>query len=296
MQSDKEFSVRAGVILTAVLFVAALIFSGSASANDEGIREESVVGGRAVANGEFPFMVAIIDKSRPGGDYDRRFCGGTLIDADSVLTAAHCVRGRAPSSMSIRAGRTVLSSSQGVARGVRAVKAHPRYKRTSSEAYDVAVLTLSSGIAKSRVPYINLLPATINGPETPGRMLTVAGWGNTRAQSTFGTGGSEFPDRMRKAAVPVVSDARAYETYRLIGDPSLAYRPKLMLAAGGNGRDTYQGDSGGPIFTRISGEFYQVGITSYGLGCATKKYPGVYTEVNSSGILTFITEAASLDP
>ena len=51
------------------------------------------------------------------------------------------------------------------------------------------------------------------------------------------------------------------------------------------GGDSCQGDSGGPLFgTLADGRLVQVGIVSYGLGCAVPAFPGVYGEVNNASI------------
>ncbi|KAK4010306.1 hypothetical protein OUZ56_019451 [Daphnia magna] len=50
-----------------------------------------------------------------------------------------------------------------------------------------------------------------------------------------------------------------------------------MLCAAGEGTDTCKGDSGGPIYV----DGVQVGITSFGNGCADPKYAGVYTRVTN---------------
>ena len=72
-------------------------------------------------------------------------------------------------------------------------------------------------------------PARIgqNALENPGRLVMIAGWGNTIKQPA---NGSNYPDRMRKARVPIVSDARARDAYgpRYVG--------ALMVAAGREGR------------------------------------------------------------
>ena len=45
--------------------------------------------------------------------------------------------------------------------------------------------------------------------------------------------------------------------------------------------DTCQGDSGGPIQIEKDGQFFIVGITSYGKGCGSPGIPGIYTRVSS---------------
>ena len=127
-----------------------------------------------------------------------------------------------------------------------------------------------------------------NSLEQPGRLAKIAGWGNTINQPPNGSNGSNYPDRMRQAWVPIISDARARDAYgpRYVG--------ALMVAAGKKGKDTCDGDSGGPMFATLSGKRYQIGITSFGRGCATRKYPGVYTEVNSFAVRSFIVRAAGL--
>ncbi len=56
-----------------------------------------------------------------------------------------------------------------------------------------------------------------------------------------------------------------------------------------------QGDSGGPLFTTdTGGGFVQMGVVSWGIGCALAEYPGVYAEVNNTSIRSFITTTAGV--
>ena len=67
-----------------------------------------------------------------------------------------------------------------------------------------------------------------------------------------------------------------------------------MICAGdvtNGGIDSCQGDSGGPIFLYKNSKYIQVGVVSWGVGCADVGYPGVYADVASvySWIMGFIS-------
>ena len=116
----------------------------------------------------------------------------------------------------------------------------------------------------------------------------MAGWGNTIKQPPSCNNGGNYPDRMRAARVPVVSDAKAKAVYgpRYVG--------ALMVAAGRGAKDACDCDSGGPMFATRAGKRYQIGITSFGKGCGARGYPGAYTEVNAVAIREFIVRTAGL--
>jgi len=236
-----------------------------------------IVGGSAVPDGKYPFVTALLNKGS-GTAYERQFCGGTLIDSDKVLTAAHCVSGKAPSNLRVATGRTVLNSDQGQLRGVSSIEIHPRYDAPAFR-YDAAVLTLGRPVANVRP--VALANASRDSLESPGSSATIAGWSNTEAQPASGFGGQNYPNRMREARVPMVSDAEASRSYS-------NYASALMVAAGKIGKDACQGDSGGPMFARSASGYTQIGISSFGIGCAARNYPGVYTEINNLRIKSFI--------
>lgn len=300
---------RHRVLWTVVALLAALAASlgvsaatlTEASAQDDRDREPQIVGGSGVPNGKYPFMVSLqADRvETPGG----HFCGGTLIDRDSVLTAAHCLefigRKNSPSTLSFRdvrlvVGRTVLTRNQGQVRGIARfsdIKVHPRF-RIETFTYDAAVIELDRPVRG--IKPIKLAGKRQNALERPGRRAIVAGWGNTIAQSgtdAFFGGEVNLPRRMQEARPPLVSDRYADRVYKP-NVPTPDFVPPLMVAAGENDVDTCQGDSGGPLFARQRGSFTQIGITSYGLGCGALGFPGVYAEVNSPAIKGFITRAA----
>ena len=245
-----------------------------------------VVGGEPVPTGDYPFVASLGNVRYGTTAYGRHFCGASLIDSDSVLTAAHCAQGTPKRLLRVTVGRTVLSGSGGQTRRVSRIDIHPRFTGRASNGYDAAVLTLNNPVGG--IPAIRLAGAPQDALEQPGRLATVAGWGNTIEQPPRGDNGSNYPDRMRAARVPIVSDARARDVY------GRSYLKALMIAAGNEGKDTCSGDSGGPMFARQGDYRYQIGITSFGFGCAARGYPGVYTEVNARAIRTFIVNAAGL--
>ena len=249
-----------------------------------------VVGGTAVPDGKYKFVAALLNTNYGSTAFEQQFCGATLIDGNSVLTAAHCVEGETASPLRVIVGRTVLDSKQGQKRAVSQIFIHPNWNNNTF-ANDAAVLKLSSPV--SGIAPIRLATSSQDFLESPGRNATVAGWGNTVGQPANGSdAGSSFPNRMREAQVPIVSDSSAEQVYDPIYGPS-GYIPPLQVAAGRTGKDTCQGDSGGPIFALAGGKYTQIGITSWGIGCGASGYPGVYAEVNASSIRGFITTAAS---
>jgi trypsin len=233
-----------------------------------------IVGGTAVPDREYPFVafVTLYRNGKPDAS-----CGGSLIDQNSVLTAAHCLLNTTGAVVVI--GRTDLKNkNRGQEIGASRPFIHPRY---NGKGYDAGVLKLSRAVKGIRP--IKLATAKQNNLEKPGRKLTVAGWGLTGFKSTQ-------PNRLRQARVPVVSDRRAERSYDAVLGPS-GYVPPLMIAAGNSKVNGCVGDSGGPLFD--SGSRTQVGIVSGGYyKCGTARYPGVYTEVNNTNIRNFILAAA----
>jgi secreted trypsin-like serine protease len=251
---------------------------------DGGTLQPKVVGGKPLPDGKYEFVAALRDITRGKTAYQQQFCGGTLIDRNSILTAAHCVQEVTPLHLRVTVGRTVLKSSQGQSRKVTAIFVHPKYDGITSEAYDAAVLKLDrrvKNIAPARIP-----KQDDNALETPGGSATVAGWGNTKKQGRIFGQRDRYPNRMQQAQVPIVADNEGKRVY------DSSYVKALMVAAGEEGKDTCQGDSGGPIFVEKATGFFQIGITSFGIGCGARDFPSVYAEVNSEVIRSFIYRAA----
>src|SRR5918993_2202168 len=234
-----------GALVAAMVVVSLIVFVGSGEAAPQAADEQTpyasvsplIVGGTAAPNGKYPFMAALLDKRRPGDAFDELFCGGTLLDKDSVLTAAHCLVNPKPDKLQVVVGRTTLNQNRGQLRAVSRRSIHPRYNRYG---YDAAVLKLSRPV--KGIKPIKLATAKQNNLEKPAHILTTAGWGVVKQRP----GPFDIrPKRMHEVSVPVVSDSRAKRTYQSQG---LTYLPSLQVAAGKKGNGACFGDSGGPFF------------------------------------------------
>jgi secreted trypsin-like serine protease len=282
---------RRAILLLAAMGIALVLACAVALAADEPDYQAQIVGGTAVSKGEYPFMVSLQERKPGQPPAKEHFCGGTLIDRNSVLTAAHCalyIKREIPlPKLRIVVGPTVLNSDQGKARKIKSlsdISIHPRYQRGSRFAYDAAVIKLNRPVS---LDPIKLATVEQNWSEKPGRKAHIAGWGNKIKQTPpLDLQQDRFPNRIRQAKVPLVSDARAQDAY------GSSYVRSLMVAAGKAGKGACHGDSGGPLWATTPQGRRQIGITSFGVGCGARGYPAAYAEVNASSIRNFIIGAA----
>ena len=259
---------RLGAVLAAATLAAAGLSLAPANA---------IVGGSTVPDGEYAFMASMQTKGSSGTD--GHFCGGSVIATNWVLTAAHCMVDTAPGDIQVVVGRTNLEdTSSGQTLAVDRIVVHPDYEDTAT--FDAALVHTTTAMSAPTIP---LVPVGDDTLEQDGAPLTVSGWGTEFFGSPF------IPAQMKAVDVEAVADENC-TTNGLMG-----FQPDSEMCAETLGGDSCQGDSGGPLFgTLADGRQAQVGIVSYGLGCATPEFPGVYGEVNNSSIHDFITSTAGL--
>lgn len=229
-----------------------------------------IVGGTESPPSAWPSQVGLLQHNVNDRTH-AQFCGGTVLSPSWILTAAHCLfeeDGRRTPARDI----DVLAGTQDLTTGGERIQA---VEARVNDGFDLDSLRYDVGLIRLDHPvHAPAMPIIAQGKGiAPGTDLVTTGWGNESSA------GSTFPTKLREVHVPYVRDSDCSSTYPPGPDEVFI---KTMFCAGNlgtGGKDSCEGDSGGPISTKLSGTYTQVGIVSWGLVCADATYPGVYTRL-----------------
>jgi len=220
---------------------------------------ERIVGGTDADSGEFPHQVALYSNGR-------FFCGGSLINADKVLTAAHCCYGNNPNDLVVRVGQHRLNFWDSYQKDIKVGKIiiHEAFDVDTLE-NDICILHMDEKADNSSYA-VGFIDIPLKNKEyKPGTLCTVTGWGTTSENGLLS-------NILQKVQVPLISDEACQQDYG-----SLKISSSMMCAGfEAGGKDSCQGDSGGPL---MCGDDLD-GIVSWGIGCAEPGTPGVYTQTS----------------
>ncbi|XP_037901398.1 uncharacterized protein LOC119645327 isoform X1 [Glossina fuscipes] len=225
--------------------------------------------------GEYPWHVAILKKDPKESIYA---CGATLIDAQHVITAAHCIKSQNGFDLRARLGEWDVNHDveffPHIERDIVSVHIHPEYYAGTLD-NDLAILKLDHPIDFSKNPHISPACLPEKFSDFTGSRCWTTGWG----KDAFGEQG-KYQNILKEVDVPILSHHQCENQLR---STRLGYNYKLnpgFLCAGGEeGKDACKGDGGGPLVCERNGIWKVIGVVSWGIGCGQVNVPGVYVRV-----------------
>ncbi|GBG25224.1 Serine protease 56 [Hondaea fermentalgiana] len=240
--------------------------AGGETSSDGSYPGARIVGGHLSTLEDRGFVAAVWR-----GDSASQFsCGASLIAPDVVLSAAHC----AARAVAVSVGSLQRSGAPRIL--IQEKLVHPDYNTSKSQANDVVLFKLASSVSDVEPAQLNF-GDNAEALEAQGVPVVVAGWGSHAEDSTS----SDDREDLVEADIEIVADTFCANS----SSYGSLFNANTMICAGNitGGEDACQGDSGGPLFYEndILGGVVQVGVTSFGYGCARAGYPGVYARVSS---------------
>ncbi|XP_005523859.1 PREDICTED: trypsin I-P1-like [Pseudopodoces humilis] len=212
--------------------------------------DDKIVGGYTCAEHSVPYQVSL--------NSGYHFCGGSLISSQWVLSAAHCYKSR----IQVQLGKHNLELTESTEQFINSTKVirHPGFSAQNADS-DIMLIKLATPAQLNKAVQTVPLPTSC---VATGTTCLISGWGNTLSN------GIEYPDELQCLDAPVLSAAECSNAY-----PGQITKNMMCVGFLEGGKDSCQEDSGGPVV--CNGQLQ--GIVSWGIGCAEKGHPGVYTKV-----------------
>ncbi len=221
---------------------------------------EAIHEGEDASIGSYPFMVSLRLATMP----DSPRCGGTLIEADIVLTAAHCLIGVPQGGIVAVVGKDVPDWPRAPRVGTLGHVVPETFDLSLDNRDDIAVLRLANPQSASTVRLADEEPQV-------GDEVVTAGWGCTNAPPVC----EVMATSLQASRQEVVDEVASCGTDVFWTRP-LYFAPTTICTRGVEERSTInRGDSGGPLLIRgLCGTFRQVGVTTLGSDSTTKLHAG----------------------
>ncbi len=294
---------RSAPALVAVLLAALLCLAfGVSQARAQATPQ--VVGGAPTAITATPFAVAVYGAATD--PYDGLVCGGVIVDATHVITAAHCLFDilsvDPPSTLAVLAGSSALPFVTGSAALPSGAVIDPVAQSSFDPTWDpntgeddVGLLTLQNPLWNGPTPpaldgasTIAPIPYGTAADESAGQAVTVSGWGYAAQVPPNGVETGNDPQQLQSGALGLITDASC--TSDLIGT-GIQLSPSQLCATGSTtATGPCYGDSGGPLFapggSPPAGDRL-VGLVDLGYGCG-EGYPNVFTNIADPGVQRFL--------
>ncbi|KAK3913853.1 Mite allergen Der p 3 [Frankliniella fusca] len=278
-------------MLLASLALACLAFSATLAANTfstsvssfspgggtffGGFGDKKIIGGLPSSITEHPYLAAVTIIR--GKSYQHQ-CGGSILDKYHILSAAHCFDNRNPNAYFIRVGSDYWRY-QGQGSKVKSIMVHPKYNNNTFD-YDVAVLRLSKAIKIDNKKTKATSLVKVNTVTKADTVITLIGWGYEDALHS-----RPIPAKLRAVDIAVTDQEECEADYSAF-ERDITSRMICGMSTDGELKDSCQGDSGGPVMNKKTKQ--QIGIISWGMGCAQMGSPGIFTNLANSEVRSFI--------
>lgn len=225
--------------------------------------------GAPVKKGKYPWMVLV-------SDTNSGTCGGTVINDQFVLTAAHCVVGVPVRNIQVFVGAHERNDDEKLkSEPVSAVLINRLYRGNDN---DIALIKLGRRLHFNST----FTPICIPRPFFPVDNMLVSGWGDVRSGHQLITAESLNECNLKEV------DKNVCELTYLRYGVRKRVNPNTQVCAG-HSCAAAQGDSGGPLATRRNGHVYQVGVVSEGLNPLEQTTLDIYEKVTTINQLSWIT-------
>ncbi len=224
-----------------------------------------IINGKQSDSGRWPFMVALVSKNRDV--YNGQFCGATFLGGRYILTASHCVDTLEAQDLDAVIGISDLTQDDVAEHrySIKEVFVHENYVDATT-GNDIAILELEKEVNYTPV---HLADENLRSNLSTGDILTVMGWGDQDPDREQ----TQFKSELYQVDLPLVEQS-------LCPDPVNKTDNAFCAGFENGGYDSCQGDSGGPIVVASGSTYEQLGIVSWGDGCAEKGNYGVYSNVS----------------